>query len=134
MIGGKGTFGLGTHATPETPADLTEKTLSVSMDFNSERVDSTTWGTTGFRSFESSFKEIPMQVRLKQDAAVLQVIYDLWKYGDETAFTMEPDDPAESGPVFSGELIVIGFRQNVTVGDLVVVEADCQATGEVALA
>jgi hypothetical protein len=134
MIGGKGTFGLGTHATPETPADLTEKTLSVSMEFNGERVDSTTWGTTGFRTFESSFKEIPIVVRFKQDAAILQTIYDLWKYGDETAFTMEPDDPAESGPVFSGELIVMSYRQGLNVGELVVLEANCQATGEVALA
>lgn len=116
-IAGKNTaWKHGTNAAPTVLTDYTTNMTQVNMTLNGEEVDATTFGTTGFRDYEQSFKSGTFATVYEYTDAIWTALYTLFANGTEVDFQYSPDGTANGKPKLEGDMIATSFDDGNSVG------------------
>lgn len=117
-----------THGSPSSNTDYSSKTQELSINFDGEEVDATTFGDS-FREYEQSFKNAEIEVTYKWDSTIHTVITDLWKNGTSVTFSLSPIGTTGGNPRVTGSLICRSINMPFSVGELQTIEATFRVTG-----
>jgi hypothetical protein len=117
------------YGAPSTNVDYSAKTQELSLSFDGEEVDATTFNAAAFRAYEQSFKEGEIEVTYKWDAAINTVITDLWKNGTSVTFSLSPIGTTGGNPRITGSMICRTIELPFSVGELQQINATFRVTG-----
>lgn len=118
-LGGKDTVFLhGTHGTPSVNTEYTDKMRSVSISFDGEEIDATTFNFQNFREYEQGFKNITINATYKVDATIWAVIMDLYINGTEITWEIGPLGDDNGDPKLTGSMVMISGTEGLDIGTL----------------
>lgn len=120
----------GKHGTPTSLTDFTQKTMSVTANFEAEQVESTTFGDS-YRNYEQSFKNATIEAVYKYDSTLYGELADIYSNGTAVNFQLSPDGAASPKPKITGSMFITSFGIPVEVGNLLQFNVSFQVDGAV---
>jgi hypothetical protein len=124
-------FKLGSAATPTTLVDISTQLNEVKFPSEVDTPESTTFGTSGSKSYEAGLKGHSISLEGNADATTVAQLFDLLGNAVAPNFEYGPEGSTTGLRKYTGQAHLTKLDEGAKVGDLIKFSAELKVTGAV---